>query len=67
MRIYSFHIIEFLFDCFNSFLYRTSVGVEDRFPQRPHFLYLLPLFQLCVMLFTHHFGILQHFRVQNLS
>ena len=42
------------------------MGVEDRFPQRPHFLHLYQLLQVLGTLLSHSFGILPHRCIQHL-
>ena len=50
----------------NSFLLRRTVGVDDRFPQSPHFLFLLQFLLLLTHLDPHGLGKLLHRCIQHL-
>ena len=60
------YCIYLLLQLLNSFLYRQNVGVEDRFPQRPHFLFLLQLLLLLGHPNPHGLDILLHRCIQYL-
>ena len=58
------NLIYLPFQLLNSFLLRQNVGVEDRFPQRPHFLQLYNLLLLFDMAIPNCCEILPHHGVQ---
>ena len=57
--------IDFLFQYLHLFLQRQNVGVEDRFPQRPHFLYFTALFQLPFPAFQYLFQMFPYQGIQS--
>ena len=59
-------VVDFLFQLLNFTLQRKNVGVEDRFPQRPHFLPLLQVLLLLGHPDPHGLGKLLHRCIQHL-
>ena len=63
---YHYNLIYLLLQLPNSFLQRQNVGVEDWFPQRPHFLQLCQLLYFLGTPLPHSLGIRLHLGIQYL-